>query len=342
MMAAGLYVYQHVTKLYVINNWDGGWYVYAAQHGWPHHVLGGFGNKAQDTLAFFPGLPFVIRIVHFVLPLSWIRAGEVAAFLTQIAMVAGVWLLAKDTWGEPVADRSVVLLCFFPGAFVLAIMYSEPLLIAAAAFCILALRHQRWWLAGVFGAIATATRVTGLALLLCCAWEAFVVIRADRRWISLVSVLLTPAGIVGWFLYLWALTGARLAWLDTERHGWAQHTTVMAIPHLITAVLHHRPADMNEVLPLVGTGLAVILLVMLLWSRAPAVLSIYAIAVLVESATSVNPSGIRFRFVMTAFPLLMVLAYRLKDAAFSVAVAGSAVVMSAIMVVTLTGATLIP
>src|SRR6202008_2168970 len=42
-----LYVYQHVTKHFVVNNWDGGWYVYAAQHGWPHQVLTGLGNAGQ-------------------------------------------------------------------------------------------------------------------------------------------------------------------------------------------------------------------------------------------------------------------------------------------------------
>lgn len=341
-MGLAMFVYSHVTHEYHINPWDGGWYVYAAQHGWPHHVQPGTGNEAQDTLAFFPGLPTVIRVVHFLVPISWERAGEAGAFLTQVAMVAGFWLLTREIWGRTVADRAVVAMCFFPGAFILAIMYSEPLLIACGAFCMLALRRERWILAGLFAAAGTATRVVGVALVACCAWESYRAIRRERRWTSLVAVALAPTGIVAWFLYLWASTGARLAWLDTERNGWAQHSTLMAIPRLITSVLHKHPADPNDVLALASTVLGLVLLVALIVSRAPSVLTVYSVVVLAISATSVNPSGIRFRFVMTAFPLVMVIGRYLKDAAFSAAIAASAVVMSAMLVVTLTGYSLIP
>lgn len=341
-MGAGIFVYTHVAHRYVINPWDGGWYVYAAQHGWPNHVKPGLGNEAQDTLAFFPGLPTVIRAVHFVLPLSWERAGEVAAFLTQMAMVAGLWLLARDIWDRAVADRAVAMMCFFPGAFILAIMYSEPLLIACGAFCLLALRRQRWVLAGLFGAAGTFTRLTGVALVVCCAWEAFRAIRTERRWMALVAVAISPAGIVGWFAYLWASTGDKLAWLHTEQKGWAQHTSILAIPRLVKSVLHTHPANPNDVLALAGTVLAVGLLALLVASRPPSVLTVYSVLVVAISATSVNPSGIRFRFIMTAFPLVMIIGRYLKDAAFSVAIGASTVVMASMMVVTLSGATLIP
>lgn len=341
-MWAGIFFFSHVFHRYTLNPWDGGWYVLAAKQGWPHHVLPGFGGPAQDTLAFFPAFPTVIRVVHFVLPLSWTRAGEVAAFLTEVAMVTGVWMLARDVWDRQVADRGIVAVCFFPGAFILAMMYSEPLTIAAAAFCLLALRRRQWILAGAFGALGTATRVIGLALVLACAWEAFQAIRRDRDWMSLVSVVMSPAGIVGWFLYLWASTGDHLAWLHTERNGWAQRTTVTAIPDLIRSVLHTHPALIGDVLALVSTGLGVVLLAVLIFSRAPAVLTVYSAAVLVLSATSVNPSGIRFRFVLTAFPLVLVVARYLKDAAFAVVVSFSSVMMGLILCVTLMGPALIP
>jgi hypothetical protein len=341
-MGGAMYVYQHVTGQFVINNWDGGWYVYAAEHGWPHRVLTGLGDAGQDTLAFFPGLPAIIRIVHFVLPLNWIRAGEVAAFLTQVAMVIGLWLLTRDVWGHEVADRAVILLCFFPAAFIFAMMYSEPLLIAAACFCILALRRRWWIVAGLAAAIGGLTRVVGLALVACCIWEAYWAIRTRREWRSLSSVVLAPLGVVGWFAYLWASTGDRNAWLDTERNGWAQHSTFLAIPRLIKAVLHDHPAHPNDFLPLISTILAVVLLIVLIHSRAPGVLIVYAVAVLLISATSVNPSGIRFRFVMTAFPLIMVMGYRLRGDAYALVVAASSILMTSMMVVTLTGATLIP
>ena len=341
-MEIGIFTFSHVFHHYTLNPWDGGWYVFAAQHGWPHHVLPGLGGAGQDTLAFFPAFPTVIRIVHFLLPLSWTRAGEVAAFLTEVAMVVGVWLLARDIWDRAVADRGIVLVCFFPGAFILAMMYSEPLLIAAAAFCVLALRRRQWVLAGVLAAVGGATRVIGLALVAACVWEAARALRRDRDWRSLAAVVISPLGVVGWFAYLWASTGDSRAWFDTERNGWAQHTTIKAIPDLIRSVADTHPVNMNQVLALAGTGLGILLLGVLIAARAPSVLTVYSLAVLVVSATSVNPAGIRFRFVLTAFPLVIVLGRYLKDAALGVAVGLSSVLMGIILVVTLMGPPLIP
>lgn len=341
-MWAAIFTFSHLFHRYALNPWDGGWYVLAAKQGWPRHVLTALGDHGQDTLAFFPGFPTVIRAVHFVAPLSWTRSGEVAAFLTEVAMVAGVWLLTRDVWGDAAADRGVVAMCFFPGAFVLAMMYSEPLTIACAAFCLLALRRRLWVLAGVLAAVATITRVIGVALVVVCAWEAFQAIRRNREWRSLSAFVLSPLGIIAWFAYLWVSTGDRMAWFDTEKHGWAQHTTVAAIPDLVRSVLHTHPAQVGEVLALASTGLAVILLIVLVVGRAPWSFVIYSAAVLVVAATSVNPAGIRFRFLWTAFPLVVVVGRYLKDAAFSVVVAASSVVMGVILVVTLMGPALIP
>ena len=341
-MQIGIFIFSHVFRHFTLNPWDGGWYVLAAQKGWPHHVLAGTGAPAQDTLAFFPAFPTLIRVVHFVLPLTWNRAGEGAALLCEIAMVCGVWLLARELWGRRAADRAVVVLCFFPGAFILAMMYSEPMLIALAAFCFLALRRGWWVVAGVLAAMGAATRIIGVALIVCCAWEALRVIRADRRWGALWAVAISPLALIGWFAYLWASTGDRMAWLDTERNGWAQHTTVMAIPDLVRSVLHTHPADPNQFLALASTVLGVVLLAALVWARPPSMLTVYSVAVLVLSATSVNPAGIRFRFVLTAFPLVIVVGRGLRDAAFAVAVAMSSLAMGIILCVTLMGPALIP
>jgi hypothetical protein len=107
-------------------------------------------------------------------------------------------------------------------------------------------------------------------------------------------------------------------------------------------VLHSHPVDINQFLALASTVLAAILLAVLLVSRPPSALTVYSVAVLVISATSVNPSGIRFRFVLTAFPLVVVLGRYLKDAALGVVVGASSLLMGIILVVTLMGPALIP
>ena len=93
-------------------------------------------------------------------------------------------------------------------AFTLAYTESLFLLLAVAAF--LAAETRRPWLAGLFITLATLTRPTGILLLL-----PLVVLymqrdgwRPTRAWVPLV---LAPLAMLGWYGYLWWLTGDPMA-----------------------------------------------------------------------------------------------------------------------------------
>src|SRR5438128_829027 len=83
------------------------------------------------------------------------------------------------------AGRPVALFCFFPGAMVLSLAYSEALMLALAIGCLLALLKERWVTAGVLGAFATATRPNAVALVAACAWAAGTAIWRRRQWRAL-------------------------------------------------------------------------------------------------------------------------------------------------------------
>jgi Gpi18-like mannosyltransferase len=340
---AVLYLNRSVTHQgpLVIQKWDVGWYLRAAQYGWPHQLATSGGRIGPSTLAFFPGFPFLIRCVHAVTPLGWGGSGVVAVFIAQVAMVIAFWYLARDIWGGVAADQSTVLLCFFPGAFIFSLIYSEPLLLAAACASILALRRHHWVLAGLLAAVATATRPNGVAVVACCAWEAFIAIRARREWRALVSVLIAPAGVVGWFAYLWASTGSLTVWYRTERDGWNEHESPMAIVKLIQHVVRYGFAYPNYYVPLLGTAVAVLLLILLVQAKPPGVLLVYTGVVLVMSLLS-TALGLRPRFVLTAFPLIMVLGYRLKGTLYALVAAGSATLMTGLLLVSVTNNVLVP
>ncbi len=323
--------------------WDGGWYLNAAELGWPHSVPTVDGHAAQSTLAFFPVFPLLIRAVHVVVPVSWGHAGAIAALGSEVAMAVALWVLARDIFGDKVADRSTLLLCFFPGAFIFALTYAEPLLIAFAAICLYALRKRHWEVAGIMAALATATRPNGVALVACCAWEAFGAIRARGEWRSLIALILAPAGIVAWFAYLWATTGSRLAWLHTEQQGWGEQIQPLAFLHLVAADRHHPFLFANEYVPIIGT-LAVAIMVLTaipLRHRIPSVLIVFTGAILTMSLMS-KTLGLRPRFVITAFPLIMVLGYRLRETALGLVTAGFAALMAILLVVTVSTLVLTP
>ena len=90
-------------------------------------------------------------------------AGDTFAALLNvfaaIAAVVLVGLLARRLYGAEVAGRTMVLFAVFPGSFVLSFA-AEALLIVLSAACLLFLIDERWLLAGVAAALATATRPT--------------------------------------------------------------------------------------------------------------------------------------------------------------------------------------
>lgn len=329
------FLQSHATAgLFSLKVWDSYWYEQAAQHGWPQAVPPDIGGHAGfSTLAFFPAFPELIRAVHLVLPVSWHTATAGAELLSEIFMVVAFWALAREIWDDDIAGRATLLLCFFPGAFVFALEYAEPLFLACSMVALLALYKRRWITAGVFAALATVGRPSGVALIACCAWAALWAIQERREWRSLVAVVIAPVGVVGWFVYLWLYTGVPLIWLQEERRAWGERSDPLAVVKLVHDWVN-EPGGLftnpNYFLTVGGTILALALLGVLIWVRPPGTLTVFTGVILIVSITSLT-LGLRPRFVLTAFPLLMTLAVRLKGVAFTLVTAASAMTMAAVL-----------
>jgi hypothetical protein len=320
--------------------WDGGWYITAAQHGWPHAVPMSHGFPTFSTLAFFPAFPLAIRAAAF-LGIGWILAGVFAALASQIVAVILLWQLAKEIWSEPVADRGLLLFLFGPGAVAFALIYSEPMLFASAAACLLALRRRWWLVAGLSAAVGTAVRPVGVALVACCAWEAVRVLRSERQWRPLLAPLLAPLGMLSWTAYLWAHTGNPFIWSQAEK-AWDDNFDPFTLVkrflfHEVTRQGQHLP----RYLPVAGAVFCALALVLLVKARPTAMLVVYSIVV-VAIAVSSRTVGLRPRLVETAFPLVLVFGYWLKDNVYSIVLACAALTMGALLLLTMTSPAFIP
>ena len=320
--------------------WDGGWYIYAAQHGWPHAVPLKGGFPAFSTLAFFPGFPLAIRAVH-VIGLNWVFSGFVASLIFQIAMAVLLWKLVEEIWGEEVADRGMLLFLFSPGAVAFALIYSEPMLFAAAGACLLALRRRWWLIAGLSAAVGTAVRPVGVALIACCAWEAFKAIRSDRDWSSVVAPVLSPLGILGWMGYLWAHTGSPFTWSKAEKAWDDSFDPFTLIKRFLFHEVTHTGQHLPRFLPEAGALFCLVALVLLWRAKGPATLIVYSVVVVAIAASS-KIVGLRPRLVETAFPLVLVFGYWLKGTLHTVVVACSGVVLGGMIFLTLTSPRLVP
>ena len=296
----------------VLTVWDGRWYLKIAVHGYPTMVpqgdfYAGTGRQVQSAVAFFPLYSLLMRALDRILPGGADVAGMVLALLIGALATVVVWVLADRLAGRTVADRAAVLFAFSPGAFVLSLVYAEGLLVLLCAGCLLALLERRWLLAGVLAALAGATRPNATAVMLACAWAAGVAIWQNREWRAAVAPLLAPVGMLAFFGFLWWHTGEPLIWFRVESQGWGERIDFGRSNLGVFADVFTRPLyNPNRIVLALSMITAVVLMVVLVRAKLPAIFNVYAISGLgLVLASHINA---RPRFIFVAFPLVIALA----------------------------------
>ena len=297
----------HITD--VFTSWDGLWYLEIARQGYPNSIPENVTYyDIEARAAFFPVFPWTVRIVDRLLPGGDVIAALSLNIMLGAASVILVGLLARRLHSVSVAARAMTLYAIFPGSFVLSFAYSEAMLIVLAAACLLFLVDERWLLAGLFAALATAARPNGVALVAACAVASAIAIRRSRDWMSLVAVLLAPVGFLGFQVYIDATTGERGAWFRVQREAWAEGTSFGATAVKNTLGFLTSPlGSPTDAL----TGLTMIALIGMLycaWKRPlPWPVLTYCLVVialmLVPATVTARP-----RFLFTAFPLFIAVA----------------------------------
>jgi hypothetical protein len=153
--------------------WDSAWYLVIAHYGYRPDL----GSFTAPRTAFFPLYPLGLRGIALTgappvlagVLLSLLALG-VALYgihrLTTLELAGGGRLSIGSGRGAEVARLAVMLTAFAPMAFYLSAVYSESLYLALSVGLFWSARQGRWALVGVLGALAAATRSTGLVLAL--------------------------------------------------------------------------------------------------------------------------------------------------------------------------------
>ncbi|MEU8032793.1 glycosyltransferase family 39 protein [Streptomyces sp. NPDC049099] len=143
--------------------WDSLWYTRVAELGYGYEVRLPNGD-VHSNLAFFPLLPWLERLLHAVLPLSYADAGFVVSVLASLAAACGIFAVADRVYGARAGVCAVLLWAVLPVGIVQSMAYSESLFTALAAWSLYALLTGRWITAGVLAALAGLTRPVGAAV----------------------------------------------------------------------------------------------------------------------------------------------------------------------------------
>jgi hypothetical protein len=290
--------------------WDGEWFLQAVAHGWPSHLPMVNGHVGASDVAFFPVLPLVLRAIADVTTLSAAVVGLWVSALSGLSALVAIGYLAREFAGQEKAERAALLFAVAPGAFIFNLIYAEGILLTCVALGLLALLRKKWVLAGVLGAVASATSPVGMVFVAVCALSALLAVARDREWKSLWALVLSPVGFLAWMAYLWVHTGTLMAWRLTERGGWQSYPSLAYPVRILTHFLFNpaSPTMTGQIL-FAGTVASILGVVLICQERQPVPVLAYGILSVVFFAVSA-PVGLRPRFVMLAFPIVIAAATR--------------------------------
>ena len=199
------------------NHWDAANYVRIAQYGYQTHF----------DLAFFPLYPFLISCLGRLLGgafWSYLLVGTLISNGALLGVLFLLYTLAAETMGEHVAQRTTLYLCIFPTAFFFFAAYNESLFLLFVLGTFLALRRQRWLLAGLMGLLAALTRSAGILLVLPYLYELWM-LRSQlfEKFSTLLrgiaGLILIPVGTAIYALYCWITVGSPLAFISIQSHS---------------------------------------------------------------------------------------------------------------------------
>lgn len=205
--------------------WDSRWYMDIAQNGYSTaSKLPDFPD--QTNFPFFPLYPLLMRLLGNLLGGHYFWAGLIISNVCLLLSCYVLYQLVKMQWGTKLALRSVKYLFLFPVSFIFSGVFTEALYLLLSLLCFYLAKRRQWWLAGLCGALLSATRTLGVLIALPLLFEYLQSIEFKPRSIRLNSLflLLVPLGLAAFCLYNYQVTGD-LFFFKTNQAAWNREIT---------------------------------------------------------------------------------------------------------------------
>jgi Gpi18-like mannosyltransferase len=270
-----------------------------------------FNTNIQHTWAYFPLYPLLLRAVATLtgdLALTGIFLSSAFFFFALILLYRMVIAFNYD---PAVADRAVFYLAAFPASYFFSLAQTESLFLLLTVGCFYAARRERWWLAALCGALASATRFAGIFLLVPLAVMYWQNMRSRNGHLKadVASLLIVPLGLIAFMIYLKSITGNALAFAEIQV-AWG-HSPVMFWRPLAGYLMDPLRVSAGWDFRLLNFAAAVIAIVcsFVLLKRREWALALYSlISILVPLSYQVSLQSLA-RYAMVIFPVFVVLAW---------------------------------
>jgi hypothetical protein len=246
-----------------------------------------------------------------------------------------LYRLAAIDLPRRLAERAVLLTAIFPFSFFFGAVYTESTFLLFTLLSFYGFRTRRWALGGIAGALATATRVTGIMMwpaLALIAWRSAEPSPRDRG-AAAAGLAAATLGFVGYCAYIYSLTGQPLLWATAlTRWGGGYHpggapwsAPVDLLRQLLThpyAFLTTGPMALYDTLYGV-TALAFAAMIPFVWRRFGAAYGLFMLVNLYVPLSSGAFEGLG-RYCSVLFPAFLWLATVRSRMAFASVVVGFA------------------
>lgn len=176
----------------LFSHWDGGWYRKIATLGYDYAIDG-----QQHSIAFFPLFPLMTRVV-MALGLPFDVAATLVNSLAFLGALIFLYRWVEERHGTHAARWATAVLAWFPYSIYGTVIYTEGLFLLTTTAALRAFDKGQYLWAALWGAMATATRVPGAALVptfLLVAW------RERRPPIAYATAIATTGGLLLFSIY---------------------------------------------------------------------------------------------------------------------------------------------
>ncbi|WP_405360624.1 glycosyltransferase family 39 protein [Kitasatospora sp. NBC_00085] len=315
----------------VLASWDGWWYQQIAQFGY-HPALvpvpGGLPGFTieQNSAAFFPLYPGLMRLVSDGTGLGLYGAGMLVSVVASLFAAAGIYAVVDKLAGPRAGVIAAGLWAIAPGSGAEWALYSDSLFVALAAWACYCVMTKQWIAAGVITLVAGLNRPTSAALIGAVGLAALVELYRRESGVArpLTAMLLAPIGLLGYVGWVGWRTDDWGGYFKLQHDAWLHyfdfgHGTFEAIRGVLLGRSDYPFAwPVTDLLATLIVLTLPVLIVLLVRLRPPLVLTAYTLATIVSVLGSLGIFGNTSRYLLPAFPLLIALAVAMRKLSWPV------------------------
>lgn len=188
--------------------WDSDLYRHIVANGYSYDV-----SRQEYWVAFFPLFPLLIKGLMLI-NIPFEIAGFIINNLSFLLAILLIFNWTKELYGIKVSCWTIVALTWCPFSLFGTVIYTEGLFLLLSCASLRAFQKKQHLWAAIWGSLATAARLPGIALVPTFLWTSW---QEKRPLFAYLSSLGAGAGVVLYSIYCWLKFADPLAFLKAQK-----------------------------------------------------------------------------------------------------------------------------